>query len=129
MNISAKQKLNAESSTVAELVGVDHALPLALWAPLFLKEQGCEVRENIVKQDNKSATLLAKNGKTSLGKWMQAINIRYCHIADQSKRGNVSIEYCPTDNVTSDCMSEGLQGVKFRKFWHRIMGFSGEEPH
>ena len=41
-NVSAKQKLNTESSTVAELVGVDQVLPLALWAPLFLKEQGCE---------------------------------------------------------------------------------------
>ena len=65
---SAKQKLNTESSTVAELVGVDHALPLALWAPLFLKEQGYKVKENTVKQDNKSTILLAKNGKTSSGK-------------------------------------------------------------
>ena len=59
MNISAKQKLNTESSAVAELVGVDHAPPLALWVPLFLKEQGHKVQENVVKQDNESATLLA----------------------------------------------------------------------
>ena len=42
MNISTKQKLNTESSTVAELVGVDQVLPLALWVPPFLKEQGHE---------------------------------------------------------------------------------------
>ena len=30
INVSAKQKLNTESSTTAELVGVDHTLPLAL---------------------------------------------------------------------------------------------------
>ena len=68
MNISAKQKLNTESSTVAELVGVDQALPLVLWVLLFLKEQGHDVKENIVKQDNKSAMLPAKNGETSSGK-------------------------------------------------------------
>ena len=34
INILAKQKLNAESSTVAELVGVDCMLPLALWVPM-----------------------------------------------------------------------------------------------
>ena len=127
-NISAKQKLDTESSTAAELVGVDHAQPLALCAPSFLKEQGHNVQENIVKQDNESATLLAKNGKTSLGKQTQAINVRCLHIADQIKRRNMSVEYCPTDDMTSDYMSEGPQGVKFQKFQHRIMGFSGEEP-
>ena len=68
MNVSVKQKLNTESSTVAELAGVDQVLPLALWVPPFLKEQGCKVQENVVKQDDKSTVLLAKNGKASLGK-------------------------------------------------------------
>ena len=129
IGISVKQKLNAESSTVVEPVGVDCTPPLALWVPLFLKEQGYEVKENAVKQDNKSAILLAKNGKTSSGKRTRAINIRYFHITDQIKRGNVSVEHCPTDEMTSDFMSKGLQGIKFRKFRHRIMGFNGEEPH
>ena len=55
INISAKQKLNEESSMVAEPVGVDCILPLALRALSFLKDQGCEVKDNIIKQDNKSA--------------------------------------------------------------------------
>ena len=87
--------------------------PLALWAPSFLKEQGHDVKENIPKQDNRSAILLAKNGKTSSGKRTWAINVHHFHITDQIKRGNMSIEYCPTDEMTSDYMSEGLQGVKF----------------
>ena len=123
INVSAKQKLNTESSTVAELAGVDN------WVPLFLKEQGCDVKENIVKQDNESAIPLAKNGKTSSGKRTRAIGICHFCIMDQIKRGNVSIEHCPTDEMTSDHMSKGLQGVKFRKFRHRIVGFSGKEPH
>ena len=131
INISAKQKLNTESSTVtvAEPVEADCVLPLALWAPSFLKEQGHEVRENTVKQDNESTILLAKNGKTSSGKRTQAISIRHFHITNQTKWGNVSIEHCPTDKMTSDHMSKGSQGVKFRKFRHCTMGFSGEEPH
>ena len=63
INISAKQKLNTESSAMAKLVGVDYALPLASWVPLFLKEQGHKVKENVIKQDNESAILLANNGK------------------------------------------------------------------
>ena len=70
INISVKQKLNAESSTVVELVGVDCTPPLALWVPLFLKEQSHKVKENIIKRDNESAILLANNGKASSGKQM-----------------------------------------------------------
>ena len=36
-NTSAKQKLNTESSTVAELAGVNQAPPSALWVPLFFE--------------------------------------------------------------------------------------------
>ena len=37
-NTSAKQKLNTESSTVTEPVGVDCTPPLVLLVPPFLKE-------------------------------------------------------------------------------------------
>ena len=75
INASAKQKLNTESSTTAELVGVDCALPLALRVSLFLGEQGHNVQENTANQDNKSTILSAKNGKTSSGKRTGALNI------------------------------------------------------
>ena len=74
INVSAKQKLNTESSTTAELVGVDCASSLALWAPLFLGEQGHNVQENAVNQDNESMILPVKNGKTSSGKRTRALN-------------------------------------------------------
>ena len=116
INVSAKQKLNTESFTVAEPVGIDCVLPLMPWASLFLKEQGYEVKENIVKQDNKSAILLANDGKASLDKQTQAINVQCFHITDQIKKGNMAIQHCHTDEMTSDFMSKGPQGVKFRKF-------------
>ena len=128
INTSAKQKLNTESSTIAVPVGVDCALPLVLWVPPFLEAQGHEVKENAIFQDNKSTMLLAKNGKASSGKQTRAVNVQHFCIEDQIERGNASVEYCNTDNVTSDHVSKGPQGLIFRKFRHRIMGFSGEEP-
>ena len=47
INVLAKQKLNTKSSTVAELVGVDCTLPLVLWVPPFLKEQGHNIKKNM----------------------------------------------------------------------------------
>ena len=67
IDVSAKQKLNTESFMAAKPVGVDCVPPLALWVPLFLKEQGHNVKEKVIKQDNESAILLANGGKASSG--------------------------------------------------------------
>ena len=76
-------------------------------------------------QESKSVILLEKNGKKSSGKRTRALNIRYFMITDQVEKGNVKIEYCPTDDMTGDYMSKGLQGVKFNKFRAEIMGTDG----
>ena len=68
MSGSDKQRLNADGSTIAEVVGVHDHLPKVLWAALFLAAQGHDVEENITCQDNKSAMLLEENGKRSSGK-------------------------------------------------------------
>jgi hypothetical protein len=58
---STKHKLNTRSSTEAELVSVDDCMPMILWTRYFLLEQGYDINENILFQDNKSAMLLEKN--------------------------------------------------------------------
>ena len=120
---SDKQKLNTDSSTIAELVGVHDYLPKVLWTPLFMSAQGYAVESNEVHQDNKSAILLEENGKRSSGKRTRAVNIRYFMITDQVEKGKVKVVYCPTDQMVADFMTKGLQGVKFGKFRNVIMGF------
>eukprot|EP00980_Cylindrotheca_fusiformis_P005449 scaffold1166_cov114-Cylindrotheca_fusiformis.AAC.2 len=119
---SKKQKLNTRSSTEAELVGVDDYATNILWTKLFLEEQGYPVERNVLHQDNKSAILFEVNGQKSAGKRSRAINIRYFFITDQVKKGNISIEYCPTDDMIADYMTKPLQGEKFRKFKRDILG-------
>jgi len=123
IGISAKQKLNTNSSTTAELVAVDQVMPMVQWVPLFMESQGYDLGSNsTIYQDNKSAILLEKNGKSSSGKRTRALNIRYFFITDQVKRGTVEIKYCPTDDMVGDYMTKGLQGVKYNKFRNKIMG-------
>lgn len=57
-----KQKLNTQSSTEAELVGVDDTMSKILWTRQFLQAQGYEVGPATVHQDNQSAILLEKMG-------------------------------------------------------------------
>ena len=120
--ISKKQKLNSRSSTEAELIGVDDGVTQVLWTKLFVEAQGYPIEDNILMQDNKSSILLEKNGRESAGKRSRAINIRYFFITDQVKKGNVSIQYCPTDEMWGDYMSKPLQGQKFIEFRTRIQG-------
>ena len=67
-SVSRKQKLNTRSSTESELVGVDDVATMVLWTKLFLEEQGQNIKQNIIYQDNKSAMLLEVNGRKSAGK-------------------------------------------------------------
>jgi hypothetical protein len=122
MTVSRKQKLNTRSSTEAEHVGADDAANLILWTKLFLEEQGYRIDKNIMYQDNKSAILLEKNGKRSSSKRTKAINIRYFFVTDQSEKGNISIEYCPTGKMTADFMTKPLQGSLFEHFKSQIIG-------
>ena len=120
--MSKKQKLNTRSSTEAELVGADDAATMILWTGLFMEQQGYSLNKNILFQDNKSAILLEINGKKSAGKRSRALNIRYFFLTDQVEKGNLKIEYCPTENMIGDYMTKPLQGEKFRKFRKSIMG-------
>jgi hypothetical protein len=45
-------------------------------------------------------------------------------LTDQVEKGNVHIEYCPTDEMVGDFHTKPLQGEKFRKFRAEILGQS-----
>ncbi len=97
---------------------------MILWTKLFLEAQGYEIEKNILYQDNKSAILLETKGKKSSGKRTRALNIRYFFMTDQVKKENVTIEYCPTDDMVGDFQTKPLQGEKFCKFYHNLVIYS-----
>jgi hypothetical protein len=119
---STKQKLNTRSSTETEVVGADDFMPAICWTRYFLKAQGYHVIDNVLYQDNKSAMLLEKNGKASSTKRTKHINIRYFFITDRIANGEVSLKWCPTNEMIGDYMTKPLQGALFRKFRDLIMG-------
>jgi hypothetical protein len=118
---SLKQKLNTKSSTEAELVGVNDLMPQILWTQYFMEAQGYTVDQSLVAQDNLSAMLLENNGRASSSKRTRHINIRYFFVTDRIKAGEVSVTYCPTDDMIADYFTKALQGTKFRDFRNFIM--------
>ena len=119
---SMKQKLNTRSSTTSELVAADDFLPNIIWVENFLKIQGISLDQNVLYQYNQSAMLLEKKGRASCGKRTPTLNIRYFAIKDCWDRGELKIEYLPTDVMAGDFMTKPLQREKFRKFRKLILG-------
>ena len=63
-----------------------------------------------------------------MGQRSRHINIRYFFVTDQIEKGNVEIEYCPTDKMVGDYLSKPLQGSKFREFQTSILDLNSEDP-
>jgi hypothetical protein len=120
-SISRKQKMNTRSSTEAELVAADDVVGSIVWTKLFLEAQGYSIKDNILYQDNRSAILLESNGMQSTGKRSRHLNIRLFFVADQKAKGNLSIEFCPTDKMTGDYMTKPVHGQKFKDFRRQVM--------
>jgi hypothetical protein len=116
-----KQKLNTCSSTESKLVGVDDLMSLIIWSCNFLKEQGYDVVDNILHQDNRSAILLEKNGKMSSGERTKHIAICYFFVTDRIRAGEISPKWCSTGTMIVDFLTKPLQGAVCWKFTDLLM--------
>ena len=74
-----------------------------------------------VQMQRAAALLLERNGRASSGKRTHHIDIRYFFITDRVKRGELRIEYCPTDEMLGDFFTKPQQGSLFRRMRARLM--------
>ena len=86
-----------------------------------MEEQGYNVTDNVIYQDNQSAMLLERNGHKSSGKKTRHLDIRYYFITDQIGQEKIRVQYCPTDEMVADFFTKPLQGSKFRQFCDAIL--------
>ena len=127
-SVSTKQKLVSRSSTESELIGIHNVLPSLLWSRNFLEAQGMKVKDVILFQDNKSAILLANNGRLSSSKRTKHINVRYFFVKDQIEKKLLRTEFCPTDEMLADFFTKPLQGTLFYKLRDAVMNIRSDSP-
>jgi hypothetical protein len=118
----SKQKLNSKSSTEAELIASSDMMGQMLWTLYFLRNQGYDITDNVLNQDNKSTIKLQENGKMSSSQRTWHINIRYFFIKDKIEKEEISVVYCPTKDMIGDYFTKPLQGQQFVQFRNMIMG-------
>ena len=124
---SSKQKLNAGSSTEAELIGVADAMPKMMWCRHFMEEQGYLVKDVYVYQDNESAILLEENGMQSVGKGSRHINIKYFFATDKVKGNELKITHCSTDEMIADFYIKPLEWSTFVKHRNNLLGIQQDD--
>jgi hypothetical protein len=72
-------------------MGADDFMLAICWTRYFMKAQGCDVKDNVLFQDNKSSILLENNGKASSSKCTKHINIRYFFITHRVSKEEMSV--------------------------------------
>jgi hypothetical protein len=118
---SSKQTLVTKSSTESEIVAMTDALAPALWARLFLTEQGYNIPPVDVRQDNMSTIALSIKGKSTSDR-TRHINIRYFWITDLITRGEVTVKHTQTNEMIADLLTKPLQGELFITLRNKILG-------
>ena len=63
------------------------------------------------------------NGKASSGKRTRHFDIKFFYFTDLMKRGEIQVEYCPTDEMIADYFTKPLVGSKYNEFRNKIMNF------
>ena len=61
-------------------------------------------------QDNQSNMRFMTNGKELSTKRTKHINVRYLFMHDVIKRGDMSVDYCPTGDMWANVLTKPLQG-------------------
>ena len=78
------------------LVGMSEYIPYNLWLMVLLKEQGYEINDDVVFQENKSVIFMDKNGRNSCTVKSRHVNVRFFSVKYRIDKGEVIIEYFPT---------------------------------
>ncbi|EJK77391.1 hypothetical protein THAOC_00781 [Thalassiosira oceanica] len=120
IDVCAKQKANARSSTEAELYGVDQSMPKMIWSMHFLEGQGFSTK-TILHQDNMSTMRLEMNGKRSSGQRTRHLHIKFFFVTDQIEKGWLTVQHCPTEDMIGDFFTKPVQGELFRRLRAKVM--------
>ena len=68
------------------------------------------MEHNTIYQDNRSTMILETNIRVSNGKRTKYIKARYYMVKDTVDRGDLKIEWCPTEEMWADVLTKPKQG-------------------
>ena len=81
---------------------------------MFLKEQGYEIKGNVVFQYNKIYNIMEMNGRNLCTGNSRYINVRYFFVKYRIDKNEVKVKYCPANLVLVDCFCDATHGGNFQ---------------
>lgn len=109
-----KQSCVALSTTEAEFVALSEACQEAFWLKRLVTGMDCAIDQPItVYEDNQSCLRLIKEEK--LSNRTKHIDTRRNFVKDYIDKGIVACEYCPTESMVADILTEPLPAPKHRE--------------
>lgn len=105
--LTRKQPTVSLSSTEAEFVALCTAGCEGVWMKRLLSDLGVTITGPVVyHEDNQSCILVAKDPRDS--RRMKHVDVKYYFIRDLVQRGQISIQYIPSEKQQADILTKGL---------------------
>jgi len=121
MASSKKQKIIADSSTIAEFIATHLIAKEILWCRRLLSSLGYpQVEPTILFEDNKSTISMIKNKCN--GKRTKHIDVRYNLIRELCEQMVIAMTYLASGDMTSDTLTKSLSPAPFVHLRKKIMG-------
>ena len=111
---SNNKNINANSYNEGKLVATHDNMSDILHTLYFIEAQGYTIDTNIIYQENQSAIRLEVNERISSGKKTKHISSRFFFITDKIDKGEVDVEYCPTNNMWCEILNKPKRGALYR---------------
>src|ERR1700752_1446474 len=110
-----QQPVVALSSTEAEYYALGEAVKNALWFRHLLGESGFTINDpTLIHQDNQSTIAIALNPINHRN--VKHINVRRHFLRDHLKRNDVTLAYCPTEDMVADILTKALPAKEHKHF-------------
>lgn len=118
---STKQKVTADSSCAAEIIGLNTYARHVAWYGRLLRALGESIDEAVVYQDNESTIHLATNGPTQRGKskWM---DVRYFAVKELVEQKVIKLRFVRSEDNIADILTKPLAGQLFLRLRELLLG-------
>ena len=103
----------ALSTAKAEYIATPSCCAQLLWIKQQLKDFGIETGCTPILCDNTSAMNMAKNPVQH--KRTKHIDVRHHFLRDNVEKGNITMEFCKTENQVADIFTKALGRESFQK--------------
>jgi hypothetical protein len=117
-----RQPTTALSTAEAEYMALSLATQEVAWIRTFLTEIGYQpIDATTMYQDNQSSIAIARN--CSVSNRSKHIDIRHHFIRERIEAGDITVKYCPTEDMVADILTKPLGPIPFAR--HRASLSSG----